>query len=256
MKNYYQILGVEQTATSDQIKQAYRRLASQHHPDKGGDKNKFQEIQEAYNVLGDNQKRSQYDQPQQGVGNMGSFDFDTIFSMFGAQFGHPQQRHRRTARMSLWITLTDIAIGGKKTISVGTEHGVQTLEIDIPKGINDGDSVQYPGLAPGGLDLVITFKIHPNPKYQRNGLNLSTEYKISVWNCILGGQIRLTDLLGNNLDLTIPPRTQPGTVFRLKSKGLQDRFGQTGDMLVQIQASIPEHISEQLIETIKQDLNQ
>ena len=170
MINYYQTLGVDRDATPDQIKRAYRKLASQHHPDKGGDKNKFQEIEEAYRTLGDPQKRAEYNNPRSHAHNFsshpggGGFDFQTIFDVFGARFQQPQQRTQR-AQMTLWITLQDVALAAQKTISVGTPQGTQVIEIDIPANINDGDSVQYSGLGPGGIDLIITYRIHPNPKW-------------------------------------------------------------------------------------------
>ena len=257
MKNYYQTLGVDRTATADEIKRAYRKLASQHHPDKGGDKHKFQEIEEAYRTLGDNGKRAQYDNPSSspfrggfGGGMPPGFDFDSIFDIFGARF---HQSHRtQQARMSLWITLLDVAQGGHRTISVGTQQGTITVEIEIPPGINDGDTVQYPGVAPLGMDLIITFRIHPNPKWSRNGLNIATDETITVWDCILGCELNLTDILGYQITLTIPPRTNPGTTLRLRGRGLKDRHGQVGDLLVKIQANIPDDIDPNLLTQIEQ----
>ena len=214
MTDHYQTLGVDRNATPDQIKRAYRKLASQHHPDKGGDKARFQEVQAAYDTLGDEQKRAEYNNPRpQGFGfqhpgqGPGGFDFQTIFDVFGTRFQHPHQRANR-AQMTLWITLNDVAVAGRKTISVGTPQGTQVIEIDIPTNIDDGDSVQYAGVGPGGIDLVITFRIHPNPKWQRQGPNLTVDQDISVWDLILGKDIMVQDILGNQFTLTVPPRTQ------------------------------------------------
>ena len=182
MTNHYQTLGVDQNATPDQIKRAYRRLASQHHPDReGGDKNKFQEIEQAYRTLSDPQLKARHDNPSpfgsgfsQGMNNQ-SFNFESIFDIFGARFQHPHQQQQRRAQhavMTLWVTLRDVAHGGNRTISVGTHQGTTTVEIAIPTGINDGDSVQYSGVGPGGMDLVITYRIHPDPKWVRQGLTL------------------------------------------------------------------------------------
>jgi DnaJ-class molecular chaperone len=262
MINYYQTLGVDRDATPDQVKRAYRKLASQHHPDKGGDKNKFQEIEEAYRTLSDPQKRAMHDNPGHGgqhggFGNQGPFDFESIFNIFGTRFQHPgHPRQRQQARMSLWITLRDVAHGGHKTISVGTPQGTQTVEIDIPLGINDGDSVQYAGLGPGGMDLLITFRIHPDPQWSRQDLNLSIELTVSVWDLITGGETTLRDLLGNTLSLTVPPRTQPGTVFRLRGRGLSSRNGNSGDILVKLQARIPDSINSELLDLIRQNQDQ
>ena len=259
MTDYYQTLGVDRTATPEAIKKAYRRLASQHHPDKGGDKNKFQEIEEAYRTLGDPQRRAQHDNPNPfgGMGAQG-FNFESIFDIFGTRFQHPHQHQQRMqqARMSLWITLEDVANGGRKTVSVSGSHGNITVEIEIPLGINDGDTVQYPKTGPSGMDLLITFRIHPNPRWERQGVNLITEQAVSIWDLILGSEIMVRDVLGNVLSLTIPPRTQPGTTFRLRDRGLRQRNGATGDLLVRVQGTVPETIPESLVDAIAQTRNQ
>jgi curved DNA-binding protein len=256
MTNPYQTLGVNQTATPDEIKRAYRKLASQHHPDKGGDKSKFQEIQSAYDTLSNPQKRAGYDSPQNPFGNMNGqgFDFDSIFNAFGTRFNQPRQHQR--AMMTLWITLPDVARGGPKTISVGTHQGTMTVEIEIPPGINDGDSVQYPGIGPGGMDLVITFRIHPNPRWERQGPNLIMDHPVDIWELITGTEITVQDILGTTLSLAVPARTQPGTTFRLRDRGLSQRSGSTGDLLVRVQARIPDNIPQPIIDAINQNRNQ
>ena len=261
MQNHYQTLGVNKDANADEIKRAYRRLASQHHPDKGGDVAKFQEIEQAYRTLSDPQARAQYDNPGfQGQrfghpGNQG-FDFQSIFDVFGARFHHPHQQRTQQARMSLWITLVDVAQAGKKTISVGTQQGTMTVEIEIPRGIDDGDTVQYPGIGPGGMDLVITFRIHPSPQWSRQGLHLTTDYAMSVWDLILGTEIQVRDILGHTLSLTVPPRTQPGTTFRLRSRGIVPRSGSPGDLFVRVQATLPNDIPESVLDAIRQTRDQ
>jgi len=260
MADYYQTLGVNRDATPDQIKRAYRKLASQHHPDKGGDKVKFQEIQQAYDTLGNEQKRAQYNHPRpQGFNfqhtSPGGFDFNTIFDVFGARFQHPHQRAQR-AQMTLWITLHDVAMSGRKTVSVGTPQGVQVIEIEIPANIDDGDSVQYSGVGPGGVDLIITFRVHPNPKWSRQGPNLTVDQDISIWDLILGTDIPIQDILGNQFTLTIPPRTQAKTTFRLKGCGLGQKGNSPGDMFVRVNAVIPAHIPESLMDAIAQNREQ
>ncbi len=255
MKNHYQTLGVDRGASADEIKRAYRRLASQHHPDRGGNTQTFQEIQAAYDVLGDTQRRAEYDNPNLGGVHFGAgfggqpFNFDTIFDIFGTRFQHPQQRSQ--ARMTLWVTLTDVAQGGTRTVSVGTPSGTQTVEIEIPLGINDGDTVQYSNLAPGGGDLVVHYRLHPHPGWQRQGLNLATEQAINIWDLVLGTQIVIRDILGNQLNLTIPARTQPGTTMRLRGRGLKARNGGTGVLLVRVTAVIPDHIDQDIIELLQ-----
>lgn len=259
MKDYYQILGVERSATADDIKRAYRRLASQHHPDRGGDTAKFQEIQEAYSILGDDQKRSEYDNPRQRVHvNMGpgGFDFDQIFQMFGAQF-RPQQQN--ITRISLWIGLEDIAKGGTRPVSLQVGSTVSTVEISIPVGIDDGDTVRYAGLAPGGLDLVVTFRINPSTRWRREGRNIITDIELPAWDLLLGCQAPIQDLTSSTLLLTVPSKTNPGSMLRLRGRGLPPSSlpgkagGQPGDLFVRVQARWPDDISDALLSVIKSE---
>lgn len=259
MTDHYATLGVPRTATADEIKRAFRRLASQHHPDKGGDTQKFQAIQAAYAVLGDEAQRQAYDNPQpQWQGFQGGININEIFNMFGqgsgVHFGqgfaqqHPRRSH---VRMTLWITLLDVATGGKRTVSLGTQAGVSAVEIDIPLGINDGDNVQYEGIGPGGADLVVQFRVSPDRTWQRDGLNLSMEVKISVWDLILGGEINVNTLTNKTLNARIPERTQPGTSLRLRGQGLTDRSGHVGDLFVRLQATIPSNIAPEIVAAIR-----
>ena len=168
MKDYYKILGVAKTATEDEIKRAYRRLASQHHPDKGGDKVQFQEVQEAYSVLGDAQKRQEYDNPRSqpqfnfGGGHPG-FDFNEIFEMFGV---NPRRQQQGQARISIWIGIEDVARGGPRIIALQMGGQVHNVEIDIPLGLNDGDTIRYAKLAPGGHDLLVNYRIRPDFRWE------------------------------------------------------------------------------------------
>jgi DnaJ-class molecular chaperone len=257
MPDHYATLGVARTATPDEIKRAFRKLASQHHPDKGGDTKKFQEIQAAYDTLGDAAKRQAYDSPQPQFGGFGAgpqFNMGDIFAqMFGGHPGFAHQHPRRNhMRMSLWITLKDVATGGRRQVAVGSSTGQNTIEIDIPQGINDGDMVQYQGLAPGGQDLVIEFRVHPHPHFRRDGLNLTVEYKCSVWDMILGGDTEIGNLDGSQLLVTIPPLTDNGTTLRLRGRGLQDRKGNVGDLFVRLNAVLPRTITPELAAAIQQ----
>ena len=252
MTDYYSTLGVTRTASADEIKKAYRKLASQHHPDKGGDTRKFQEIQAAYETLGDDTKRAAYNNPQPQMPAGGfhqGFNFNEIFNMFGAQFQQPQQRGH--ARMTLWIKIQDVAAPGSRVVAMGTQTGSHNIEITIPNGIEDGDNVQFTGLGPGGQDLVITFRIHPDQTWQRNRNNVITEHTASVWKLIAGGTMTMVDIRGNRIELSIPPKTQPNSLLRARGRGLPDRNGNIGDMMVRIQAEIPTKISEELLAAIQ-----
>jgi curved DNA-binding protein len=260
--NHYSTLGVNKDASPEDIKRAYRKLASQNHPDKGGSKEAFQKIQQAYDFLSDPGRRQQYDQPQaQGFsfefGGPQGFDFNNIFSMFGAQFNHqghhaqPGGQRQHQTHMSLWVKLEDVAQGGRRPVTIGTQHGAMTIEIDIPHGINDGDHVQYAKIGPNGTDLIINFRIHPNPKWHRNGLNLTMEHQVSVWDCLVGSDTTVTDILGNQLALSIPPLTNPNSLLRLKGRGLPNRQGPAGDLLVRINARMPTYLDPALADQIR-----
>jgi DnaJ-class molecular chaperone len=171
--------------------------------------------------------------------------------MFGHKFAQQQRSAPNFVRMSLWITLHDVALGGKRPVAVGTPRGQTSIEVEIPLGINDGDNVQYQGLAPGGQDLVIQYRIHPDPVWQREGLNLVTEVVVDIWQMILGGELKVNTITGSELAAHIPARTQPRTTLRLRQQGLKDRAGNQGDLMVRVMPRIPENIRPELIEAIE-----
>jgi curved DNA-binding protein len=254
MTDHYATLGVSKTATADEIKRAFRKLASQHHPDKGGDTATFQKIQGAYDTLGDAAKRAAYDNPptQHNFSNFGGAQFNDIFGqMFGGGFPGFNQTRRNHVRVTLWITLHDVATGGARTVSLGTAQGASAVEINIPVGIEDNDNVQYAGIGPGGTDLVVTFKIRPDSQWQRQGQNLIQEQRVHVWDLITGGSVQITDILNNQLQITIPTGTQPGTMLRVRGRGLPNSQGQTGDMFVRVHAVLPAKIAPEILEAIQ-----
>jgi DnaJ-class molecular chaperone len=250
MSDHYATLGVAKTATPDEIKRAFRKLASQHHPDKGGDTKKFQEIQAAYDTLGDAVKRAEYDNPRpQFSGFPGGAQFN-MNDIFGQMFGQHRRQQSHT-RMTLWIRLTDVAQGGTRPIAVGTPQGQSTIEVEIPLGINDGDNVQYQGLAPGGGDLVIQFRVHPDHTWQRNGLDLVTDVTADIWSMILGSDITVRTLTGSELTTAMPAGTQPRTLIRLRGHGLRDRSNNRGDLMIRVMPIIPAIIRPELLEAIE-----
>lgn len=265
MSDYYSKLGIDRGATADEIKRAYRKLASQHHPDRGGDKARFQEIEEAYRTLSDDQKRAAYDNPnpfqhaqQNGFPGgfnfnfstgPGGFNFHDVFGMFNQH--HAQHNQRRMMRMSLWVSLYDVAVGGKRSVSVAAPQGTGVVEIDIPIGINDGDTIRYAGIAPGGGDLAVQFRVHPDPVWERHGMDLVTDHAISIWDLILGADVVIRNIQGQELKLVVPPRTQPRTMLRLRGHGLKNNQGSAGDILVRVMAQIPDVIHPDIIESVK-----
>jgi molecular chaperone DnaJ len=154
--------------------------------------------------------------------------------------------------MTVWITLLDVAQGGSRTVNVGTSAGSSTVQIEIPQGINDGDNVQYSGVAPNGLDLVVQFRVQPDARWRRDELNLYCEHQISIWDLILGAEIEVTNIQGHQLIVRVPSGTQPGAIMRLNGHGLRDRNGQTGSLMVRMQGSIPKTIAPEIVAAIQQ----
>lgn len=248
MRDPYHTLGIDRGASAEDIKQAYRRLASQHHPDRGGDTARFQEIQQAYDAITNPQAQNTAQGQAHPFNNFGfSFQFDDFFNMFQQQ----AQQRRNHLRMSLWIDLRDVALGGRRAVTVATQHGTQNIEIDIPLGINDGDHVQYQGLGPGGMDLVIEFRIKSS-QWQRQGLTLLCERSVVIWDLVCGATLDLIDVCGQRVEATIPAMTQPGTVLRLRGMGLRDRAGDTGDLLIRLDTHLPQEIPPSLLAQIRQ----
>lgn len=258
MQDHYTTLGISRDATDDDIKHAYRRLASRHHPDKGGNTQEFQKIETAYRTLRDPVQRQQYDDPGvrlnvNGAAMHGSaFDFDSIFEMFGTRMNARGQQAHRNQRVGIWIDLEDVALGNNKVMSLMSPAGATNIEIKVPAGIQDNENVRYPGLAPGGFDLVVNFRVKPHAHWHRDDLNLFTEKSLDFWQLILGTDLTLKDIQGREITLTVPPRTRPGTLLRARGRGLSRAGHNAGDLMVRLQAMMPTDISEEIIDLLQQ----
>jgi curved DNA-binding protein len=276
---YYDILGVTEKATAEEIKRAYRKLASQHHPDKGGDKNKFQEIQSAYDTLSDNNRRQQYDMQRNGFGGngvnqwhfssagMNHPDIDAIFKQFG--FGDPfggvrqQQRRNRDLRIEIPVPLVTTLEQQTKTISVATSNGERsTVEVTIPRGVTNGTTIKYTGLGdnlfntiPRG-DLYVQFNVHPAENFIINNIDLYTPVSVNCLLAIAGGPVRVSGLDGREFELTVPPGTQPNTRFRIHNQGLyQMNTEARGHLYAEVVITVPQDLSEPQLEIVRNLLN-
>ena len=256
--DYYNILGVEKTASEADIKKAYRRLASKLHPDKGGNNEDFQRLQEAYATLSDPNKRAAYDQPAPafsfnfgGQGpqfGQGGIDIEQMFNMFR---GGPERRQPQVQRIAMEVSLEDAARGGNRLVTISAPSGNFNAEINVPKGVIHGEHVRYPGVAPQGQDLVVTFRVSGHPVFERDGLDIRTVRDLDFWDLILGTKIDIVDLQGRNLTLTVPPKFRPGAQLRAKGHGMERSGHETGSLYVRINAKIPDNIPDSLLEEIK-----
>jgi DnaJ-class molecular chaperone len=260
--DYYSTLGVPKGASEDEIKKAYRKLAMQHHPDRGGDSTQFQKIQEAYATLGDTQKRQEYDHPQpQGGGFQFHFNsgdpFADIFSQFGfpggsdpfAQHRQQQQRRNKDLRIRIQLSLAETLKEQAKTVSIQTTSGErQTVNVQIPRGVTTGTSIKYPGLGdnmfntlPRG-DLYVTFVVDEDPLYSISGMDLIYRLQISIIDAMLGTTADVPSLEGRVFNINIPAGVVPGTKLRIPNQGLYhlDHNGQIrGNLIVSVEITVP-----------------
>ena len=276
--DYYKVLGIEKNASDEDIKKAYRKLARKLHPDLNpNDKDahkKFQQINEANEVLSDTEKRKKYDQygkdwqhadqfnqqrnqsgarqkntAGQQFSDFGDTDFSSFFeSMFG-QTGRQQQTKFRGQdyNAELKIGLEDAMKTHQQVLTVNGKN----IRITIPSGVENGQQIKLksygaPGVngGPAG-DLYITFNIAPHPVFKRSGNDLYTAASIDLYTALLGGETTI-DTLSGKVKLTVKPETQSGTKIRLKGKGfpVYKKEGEHGDLYITYTVQLPTHLSE------------
>ena len=274
MSTPYQTLGVQETASDQDIKKAYKKLAFQHHPDKGGDAKKFQEISEAYESIKTLEKRQQYDQirkfgpgPQFQRGQ--NFGFD-IFEQFEEMFGGPnarwnQRRPRKNRNMSITvpIRLEEAHDGIKKQISVQLGSGKrQVVDLDIPAGVNNGMTLNYKGLGDDQIkgltpgDLQVRLQINPHPYFERKANDLYTAKQINAFEAMLGTKVVIRTLSGKTIKAAIVPGTQPGTFIRLPNEGMPImKTKNKGHLFVRIDISIPSNLTQEQKEILAKNFN-
>jgi len=254
--NYYDVLGVPTDASEADIKKAFRKLASQHHPDKGGDTNKFQQIQEAYEVLGDSNRRHEYDHPpRQGFsGNFHehqTFADDVFAQMFGAgqrgfSFRHGNMRPQNPDAMTnVMITMTECYHG---TVKVLQFNNNETLNLTIPAGTLPGTQMRLSGkspnihnqqLPPG--DLIVTIQVQREHGYDLDGHNLIHFAEIDAISAMTGCDLPVRHLNGSTVKLKVPPGTQHGAKLRIRNMGMPipGQAGVTGDWYTVINIYVP-----------------
>jgi DnaJ-class molecular chaperone len=281
---HYATLGVSESASQDEIKKAYRKLAMQHHPDKGGDTNKFQEIQSAYDIVGDEQRRAQYDAERRGGGmrfNFNGQDFgggmpagmEDMLRNFGFAFGpgfagqngdpfggFRQPRRNKDIKVDIVVPLSSTLTDQQKTISIQTTNGGrQTVDVQIPRGVRTTTTIKYPGLGDNFFeslsrgDLFVHVHVENDTKFQVENLDLISVVEIDCVRAMVGDQITVHGIDGKQFELTIPSGTQPGTKFRISGQGLHAMNQNVrGNLLVSVKITVPAHLTDDQKQTLKE----
>jgi len=279
--DYYKILGIDKTATTKEIKSAYRKMARKYHPDlnpkdKDAKKN-FQQINEANEVLSDPVKRKKYDkygkdwqhaeqfeksEPYQGQSSnnrrsgfasaQSDGDFSAFFeSMFGGAEGHSRSRQVKYRGEDYTAELHPELIDAYKTHKETLTVNGKRIRITIPAGIENGQTIKIPGHGGHGInggpngDLYITFSIANHPRFKRLENNLYTTIELDLYTAVLGGEITI-DTLNGKVKLKVKPETQNGSKVKLKDKGfpVYKNEGQFGDLLITYSIKMPTNLTE------------
>jgi curved DNA-binding protein len=286
-KDYYAILGVDRKATEAEIKTAYRKAARKYHPDlhaageKAAAEKKFKEINEAYTVLGNKEKKDQYDhlgenwqsgqerQPRQETRESGGYswshaDTDGFSDFFASIFGqtdfgdthagsrHTRSRHGQDLESTLDLTLEEAYRGGQKTLQFSFQRmdgqaSQKTLDVKIPAFVREGTIIRLKGQGEEGPadglagDLLLTVRFLAHACFTLKGNNLETTVKIYPEQAVLGCQTTVPTLEGDVM-ITVPPMLHSGQKLRLRSKGWQEKNGTRGDEYITVMIDIPRFI--------------
>lgn len=278
--DYYQILGVSKSASADEIKRAYRKLALEYHPDRNKTKEgeeKFKEVTKAYEVLGDAKKRQTYDQfgaaafeggaggaggpfggnpfggqsgqygpfsytYSQGGQGQGGFDFGGFSDPFEIfeQFFGGGMRSQRRPVYSLTINFTDAVHGSQKEVQIDGKK----QKIKIPAGVDSGSRIRF-------SDYDVVIDVLPDRHFQREGYDIVTEEEVPFSKAALGTELPVKTIHGE-VTIKVPAGTQPNTLIRLREKGVPHVQGKTkGDHYVRIKVTVPKSLSRKQKELLE-----
>ena len=272
-RDYYEVLGIDKKSSAKDIKSAYRKMALKYHPDKNkadDAEKKFKEINEAYQILSDGEKKKTYDQfghaafdPASGMGGnpfsggskqgpftwnystsggaggqnpFGNVDFNDRFDIFESFFGGGGQRggFRQRQRYSLTIDFMDAVNGVEKEVKIDSKK----YKIKVPAGANDGTRIRF-----DNFDVSIDVKTHK--RFKRDGYDVFVDQEISFSMAVLGGKIEVETLDGQ-LKLKIRPGTQSHTLVRLRGEGVKHLRGRgKGDLYVRLIIEVPQKLSKE-----------
>ncbi len=282
-KTFYDILGVSRKASQDEIKKAFRKLAVKHHPDAGGDEQKFKEISEAYETLSDEAKREEYDQrllyggiPSGDFGGSGgrnrgyasagfSGNFSDMFgdfdigSFFGGSARNMPQKGQDVA-LNVDVTAKEGFEGSTRNVSYRLSNGdVETVKVTIPAGAQNGGKFRYKKRGEFGYnggergDLIVTTKVAQHPVFKREGADVRIEVPVTYTEAALGATIEIPTPEGKNVRIKVPAGSQDGKTFRIKDMGVPNikRKGTRGALYATIKVSVPTDLSKEEKELLK-----
>lgn len=286
-KDYYAVLGVPSSATDKEITKAYRKLARDLHPDRNPDdaasEERFKEVAAAYDVLGDTEKRSSYDEIRRlgpigggfaggspGAGGASTFNIgdmgdlgDLLGGFFGASRGRTHDRQPRPRagvdlEADLTLSFGDAVSGVTKDVllSSDTLGGSDEVKVRIPAGVDDGQRIRLrgkggPGSAGGPRgDLHVTVHVSPDRLFGRKGANLTVKVPIAYAEAVLGADISVPTFDGEPVTVRIPPGTTSGKTFRVRGRGVETSK-KTGDLLVTVDIAVPTEVSDAEREAIE-----
>ena len=257
-KDYYEILGLTRGVGADEVKRAYRKLARKFHPDVSKEKNaenRFKEVQEAYEVLRDPEKRAAYDQLgrdyrtgqqfrpppdwSQRFGHSGSQRFsdlngfsDFFSSLFGGAAGAPPPEAEAG---QLEVTVEEGFAGTKRRVMLNESGRARYVDVQIPPGVIDGQSLRIQGVG-GSASLIFRIKMRPHALYYLQGKDVQIELPLAPWEAALGAKVAVPTL-GGTVELTVPAGAQSGQKLRLRGRGFPGTPG--GDQFVIIKLVTP-----------------
>ena len=266
-KDYYEILGVSRAADAEEVKRAYRKMARKFHPDVSKERNaeeKFKEVQEAYEVLRDPEKRAAYDQlgrdyrtgqqfrppPDwaQRFGQQGGQRFNDIngFSdFFSTLFGGAAGAAQSEAEAGqLEVTVEEAFAGTRRRVTLNENGRSRSVDLQIPPGVTEGQALRIPGIG-GRPSLTFRIKLLSHPLFSLSGKDVQIELPLAPWEAALGAKVAVPTL-GGRVELTIPPGAQSGQKLRLRGRGFPGT--PSGDQLVSIKLVTPAAQSKQAIE--------
>ncbi len=255
MTDFYSKLGVSQDASQDDIKKAYRSLANRHHPDKGGDQAAFKDISVAYDTLSDPQKRAEYDNQQHGHqfggGQHFHFDMNDIFgqhahftNMFGN--GFRQQQRNKDLNLQVQVTLVESFKGKQVDASFTLPSGKpQTVSINVPAGIDHGDTIRYQGLGDDSIpniargNLNVTIHVIPDYIFRREGNDVFATLEINPIEAMLGCIKSVKTITGEIKNVSIRAGVETGTHYASGPGFTNLHSKQTGQFISVIKIKVP-----------------